>query len=185
MNITETAAGAVRPWWVKAIPYAAVFAIPIGGAMLIYQKGYQAAQDRYTAVIAQNNADNATASTLLVNKARLDEKSKADELSAIDANNLKAKDNEITSRDAVIAGLRSGAIGLRDRFTCPAVGNGPGNQLLPFLAPSTGQRDEASSGGLQAEDAEFFIQESSRADEVVKQLQACQAVVKADRAVMP
>ena len=85
-------------------------------------------------------------------------------------------DHEITSRDAVIAGLRAGSHRMRERFACPAAG-----ERLPDVAAGTGFSDAAKSFGLQAEDGAFLISESSRADQIANQLRACQAVVRADR----
>lgn len=158
---------------IGAIAGTALFVAAVTGA---YMHGVSTTTDHFQGVIAKNNADNATEATRLVNAARNEEKSKADKFAAIDAKSLKEKNDEITSRDAVIAGLRAGTTRLQQRFTCPASA-----EHLSSTATSTGQRDAASTGGLQADDAEFLIRESSRADQAVKQLQACQAVVRADR----
>lgn len=69
-----------------------------------------------------------------------------------------------------IAGLRAGTVKLRPRFQCPRVDRP--------AAPAAGS-DDAAEGGLQIEDAEFLVREADRADGIVQQLTACQAVVQA------
>lgn len=77
--------------------------------------------------------------------------------------------NALAQKDAVIAGLRSGAISLRPRFTCP--------KPTPGAAAGAGVRDDAAGGGLRIEDAEFLVSESERADANTRQLNKCQATV--------
>jgi len=80
----------------------------------------------------------------------------------------------LSERDRTIADLRSGARSLQRRFKCPA-------HSLPGTPASTGDGNEAGEGGLSDTDAEFLVSEAARADSVVNQLTACQAVIKADR----
>ena len=71
--------------------------------------------------------------------------------------------------------IRSGGLRLRD----------PGAQACGDTAPgtpaSTSGRDGASAGGLSNQASEFLYSEAARADSVVLQLSACQAVIQADR----
>lgn len=83
----------------------------------------------------------------------------------------KENDHARETVAALTADLRSGALKLRERFTCPA--------RVPGAAASPGVGDEAAAGGLSGEDAEFLVSEASRADEVARQLTACQAIIGA------
>lgn len=69
-----------------------------------------------------------------------------------------------------IACLRDGTCRMRDRFSCPRV---------PGAAQAATGNDDAAAFGLQIEDGEFLVRESSRADGVADQLRQCQAVAQA------
>lgn len=81
------------------------------------------------------------------------------------------KEQIANEKDAVIADLRAGNVRLRNRFTCPtpAVSQEPG---------ASGQRNGGEGSGLLEQDAEFLVRLAAEADERVKQLQACQNVLK-------
>lgn len=81
----------------------------------------------------------------------------------------------LQNRDRVIAGLRSGTVRLREHFTCPAVAG------VPQTPAGAGASDGTEAGGLSREDAEFLVREAGRADDVVRQLTACQAILKSER----
>lgn len=72
--------------------------------------------------------------------------------------------------------LRTGAVRLRDRFTCPASAGG-----VPGTASDSGGAVGIASGGLRADDAEFLISEARRADTVARELQACKDTLVAWR----
>jgi prophage endopeptidase len=77
-------------------------------------------------------------------------------------------------RDSAVAGLRDGTFRLRERFSCP-----------PNPAPARGaaaRGNEGTARGLSAADAEFLVRFASDADDVARQLAACQAILSADRA---
>jgi prophage endopeptidase len=72
-----------------------------------------------------------------------------------------------------LAAVRSGALRLRDTHAhCPA-------QVQP--ASGAGRSDAAAGVELSVEATEFLLSEARRADGVVDQLTACQAVIQADR----
>lgn len=102
------------------------------------------------------------------------ERKAAADMAAIDQAHQEAMTNAQTEIDRLVDAVRSGEQRLRDRFKCPANG-------VPQAGGSPGGSHAGTAGGLQSEDAEFLIREAARADAVVRQLQACQAVVKADR----
>lgn len=86
------------------------------------------------------------------------------------------KQDAIAQRDAVIADLRAGTVRLRQRFRCPvpaAPAGGP--------AGTSAGGDAAGDRGLSDADAEFLVRFAGDADNVARQLGACQAVIRADR----
>lgn len=64
---------------------------------------------------------------------------------------------------------------VRGRFQCPATAGVSGT-----AAGSAGS-DEAPQAGLLREDAEFLLRIGREADDVVRQLTACQAILNAER----
>jgi hypothetical protein len=142
-----------------------------------YMHGYSTAAANWKAIVAQANAQHATELAALQQQARDSEHAHAQQLADIDQQHQKDIQHEISSRDAVIADLRAGTVSLRKRFTCAAAGN----ERVPSTATSTSGSDAAGAGGLSADDASVLVRLASRADEVALQLQACQAVVRADR----
>lgn len=77
--------------------------------------------------------------------------------------------------DRLLEDYRHGAVRLRDRFTCPAAAS------VPAAASGTAGSQPAQGGGLQPEDVRFLVSEAKRADEVTRQLSACQVILQADR----
>lgn len=116
--------------------------------------------------------------TLLQNEARQTEQAHAKRLAETSGKYEKEKAHEIAKRERVIADLRSGAVRLRDPGTtgqraCGSEGCG--------IAAAPGKCDGPAGGELSGQLAEFLVSEAGRADEVVRQLQACQEVVISDR----
>jgi hypothetical protein len=152
-------------------------AVVLGALSGAYMHGYSTAAARWKLIVQQNETANAEAKAAAVSAARADEQGAAKRQAKIAANQIEGLQNEINSRDRTIADLRSGAISLRKRFTCPAA-SAAGQSAA---ATSTGNGDATQAGGLQQQDAEFLVRLASEADEVTLQLQACQAVVRSDR----
>ena len=108
-------------------------------------------------------------------RARMAEQAHVKEIDKIAQNLIEERNRGYQERDKVIADLRAGSVRLRDRFKCstrPAVSSS---------GPASAGSDGGTQGGLSDNDAEFFVREASRADEVVRQLTACQAVIRSDR----
>lgn len=76
-----------------------------------------------------------------------------------------------------LAALRSDndRLRVRDRFKCPSSAGVPG------AAGGAAGSAEAPQGGLLREDAEFLLRIGREADDVVRQLTACQAIINAER----
>jgi len=109
--------------------------------------------------------------------ARNTEEKRVADMSALDAQYTKEMNDAKANADRVIADLRSGAVQLRQRFTCK-----PGSTSATGKAGASASLGVGQPAcGLSAEDAGFLVSEAKRADSVVVQLQACQAIVKTDR----
>ena len=98
------------------------------------------------------------------------------QMAAIGARFDKEKDHALFEAQRLAACYRSGKCRVHARFQCPAQ---PG--VLPETAGTPAEGDGAGEGGLLDEDAAFLVGEAGRADAVALQLQACQAVIRADR----
>jgi hypothetical protein len=99
----------------------------------------------------------------------LQEKSAAYERKLIDEQDLHARD---------IAAVRAGARKLRDpgaTTRCPVRSD------AAQAGPGAGERDGEAGGELSPAAAEFLLGEASRANAIVEQLTACQAIVIEDR----
>jgi len=91
----------------------------------------------------------------------------------MDAQYQQVISNDQKANAAAIASIRSGAIKLRKRFTCATSSANP----VPKTADSSGVSNGQAKSGLQPADAEFLVQLADRADAVVHQLDACQAIL--------
>lgn len=122
------------------------------------------------------------------NRARVAEQRSAQDVAAVSAQYEENKAHVAAHTRKTIADLHTGVLSLRVQLdTRGAV---PGDRSPAAQAgPGASKCDGAAGSGLSqpvtatlsAADSEFLIGEASRADEVVAQLTACQAVVRADR----
>ncbi|WP_429103982.1 lysis system i-spanin subunit Rz [Aeromonas hydrophila] len=88
------------------------------------------------------------------------------------------------SLDADVAAIHDGSKRVRDKFRCPAPAKRP--DPLPTPGPAPGGGDEAAQGGLQPADAEFLVRLGHEANDVVRQLTACQDyITQQQRPVSP
>ena len=115
----------------------------------------------------------------LENDARAKEQAHAADLAAISTNYEQELQHAENTRKADVAAARSGALRLRD----------PGATAQQTCGSATGQaatgpggRDAQTGGELSPELTEFLFIEADRADAIVQQLGACQAVIVSDRA---
>lgn len=86
-----------------------------------------------------------------------------------------------TEKDRVIADLRARNLRLRVPVVATASAACSGGSAGPEAGPGAGQRDGETTAELSEAAAEFFVGLASEADDVARQLSACQAVVIADR----
>jgi hypothetical protein len=178
MNPLDAIKTATKPWWIRLLPYALAVAAVLAALWAAYSFGADVTAEHYQRVIAQQNADNATALAAEQLRYRGLEQRHAIDMATIDQHHQQ----EIAEREAIsnrtIADLRAGAVGLRDKFTTCQRTRG----TTAPAGTSTSKRDEAASLELQRADAEFLVQFADEADSVADQLRACQGVVRADRA---
>ncbi len=123
-----------------------------------------------TATLVSNAA---TERANLIEDYRKKEKALTDKVALIETTHLKEKKDEKAETDRILVGYANDIYRLRKRFTSEACGVGgvSGSPATP------GQRDGASSFGLQDADVEFLIRFASSADQVADTLRACQAVL--------
>lgn len=84
----------------------------------------------------------------------------------------RSKTDALAKKDAVIADLRAGTLRLRLPSDVPGTST---------PAASPGKCDGPAGSELPRSLAEFLLAQAARADEIVFQLQSCQAILRADR----
>lgn len=100
---------------------------------------------------------------------RIKEKYYQQLVTATDAEYQEKLENERKNADDIIAGLESNSVRIKPRFKC---------QVSSATGSASSGNDQARSG-FQVQDAKDIIRESARADEIVLQLQECQAYISA------
>ncbi|WP_290872050.1 lysis system i-spanin subunit Rz [Aquabacterium sp.] len=158
--------------------YGAAVAITLASLYGAYRHGCTVTQAAADLATTKANAAHAAETISLQAQVRAAEHKATQDMAAIDAQHQKDIADERSKASATLASYRAGTLRLRDEFA-PTIG--PAQPVLPGVATSTGKRDAAGTGGLQPAHVEFLVQIASDADQVAKQLAACQAVVRADR----
>lgn len=166
-----------NPWVLLAFVVALV-AAALGGEYDGNKRGVNAERVAWQ---AKDNKELAAANARILQletDARAKEQDHAAELASIATNYEQELQNAENTRKADVAAARSGALRLRDpgARTEQACGSGPAE-----TATAPGGRDGQTGGELSPELAEFLVSEADRADAIVHQLSACQAVIVADR----
>lgn len=78
-------------------------------------------------------------------------------------------------RDDLVADLGAGRVRVLERFRCPGAAPAADARV------GSGGGDAAEKRGLSAADGAFLVRFATEADDVVRQLHACQATLSADR----
>lgn len=159
---------------------AAVLAIVLLLTGTAYVKGRAAAAQKFNLQLSMISLEHTKQLAAMEASARSKEQALVQQVAAIAYQHEEQLKDEQNKSDAVIAGLRAGTVQLRKRFACDAGSSGG----VPGAAASATSGDATAGRGLQGADAEFLVREAAAADEVVLQLQACQAVVHADRSTL-
>ena len=162
---------------------AAVIASATGAAIAYtYHKGHASGKAEVVAEVTKRDnvqlAKVATEVQRLQEAARADEQRHAEELAAISADYEKDLQNANATKTADVAAARSGRLVLRVPAKCPPADRGSeGSQV----AAAPGGRDGGVGSELPREVVEALFTMADDADQVVRQLAACQRVVHADR----
>ena len=146
----------------------------------IYNAGRKAERAEWEAREAKINADMAIKIEAANQEVRAEEQAKAKRLVEISGtlqNKLKEKDHAL---EIALNSVRSGAL----RLSIPVAACAPaGGDPESSAAAGPGGRDGRARAELPQEVADALLRIGSEADGIVHQLTACQAVVRADRAV--
>jgi cation transport regulator ChaB len=130
---------------------------------------------------ARENAELRTANDkikAMQDSARRDEQAHALALNAVSTNYEKELSDASKLRAADIAAIRAGTLRLRDQY--PASIYSLGNRSAE-TGPGPGGRDGPQGAELPAATSEFLLALASDADDVTRQLTACQQVIIEDR----
>lgn len=117
----------------------------------------------------------------LQQEARDQEQAHGQAMADIAAQHQKDLKDARTEKDRVIADLRARNLRLRVPVVATTSGACSGGGAGSEAGPGAGQRDGETTAELSGAAAEFFVGLASEADDVARQLSACQAVVIADR----
>ncbi len=116
--------------------------------------------------------------TMLQEQARQKEADHAQALSLISSNYQKELNDANKQNKALTDAVRSGQLRLRDHnASCQSANRSDSGTV----GPGTSRRDGGAGAYLSTEAAEFLLGLTGEADDVVRQLKACQAVVREDR----
>lgn len=165
-----------RLW--KAIGIVALVLAVLTGLWAIYQTGVQDERQRLTAIhgaeLAAIREQAAKDLAAAEKKAREAEQAARDRIHQIETMRHEHEQAAAAERDRLLAAVQSGERRLRDRFTCPAAS-------VSGAAADPAGAGQAAARGLQREDAAALVREAERADQVTRDLNACIAILHADR----
>lgn len=174
----------INPLNIIPAPYRAVAILLAWGASLVavgwWQRhdGAARVESAWLAREAQQNAQAAARIQALQVEAREAEHRHGQALADISAHYQEQLTHADARRTRDIAALRAGALRLRDPASAPVPACGSATGQTP-AAP--GGRDGAERGELSGQAAEFLYRLASEADDLARQLTACQQVIRQDR----
>ena len=182
----------MKPLWLRALPYVlvavAVLASHVGAffagadrAVTIARAHIAELEAEHQATLHQVDREHRTALQAATDLARAHELAAAERMAAMDLKFTKERNDAKARHERELGALRDGALRVRERFTCADRDPGAGGEGTA-LAAAPGVGDAPPQRGLQRADAEFLLRIGAEADEVTAQLQACQAIVREDRA---
>lgn len=144
--------------FLKVIPLW-VYAVVLAVALWLYDRtnqyytGYEHAESKYELELEEQRQF-----------AKEEEQRLKLEFEKVKNNLIKEQNEGYAKRDKIIADWQSGRLRLKARFS-------------PTTCPSAGS-DGTTTTGFLDEDVQFLVREAARADGVVRQLQACQGVIR-------
>ena len=163
--------------WLKLLPYILGAALILGGAFGCYHYGVKVTSEHYELLISKSNLEHSNEVIALQNKVRLEEQNHAEKINAISIEYEGKMNDEKSKLTAIIDSYASGAVRLRNKFTCQS--SAPNS--LPVTTTTASVDHGKTSIGLQRQDVEFLVSEAARADSTSDQLRSCQAVILSDR----
>lgn len=160
-------------WRATAFAAALLAALAFGGIQSV-----RLAHANTKAAEAASAADRAAAASAVaqvsaVEAMRQEEHARAGAVNAADVAYQRGLQDGKAAADNVLAGVADGTYVLRDKFRCPA------RAAEASAGPGVG--DGRAPAVLSDADVQFLVRIASEADDTVRQLAACQAVVEADR----
>lgn len=114
----------------------------------------------------------------LTNKARENERKHAIELAAISTRYQELLNVSKRLKESDRAAIARGDLRLRDPA---AAGEGSCRGGTGETATATGGRNDTARGGFSVAASQFLLEITTEADDVVRQLSACQEIVRSDR----
>jgi len=170
------------PSWLEVLIILIVVAAIIGAIYAYGDEQFGLGQKAERAEwLSRENTELTEANALIValeEAAREKERQHALAMAAVSAQYQEDLRDEKATRDRVVADLRSGAQRLRIELARRETAGGSGTAEG---SASAGRCDGETHAELSVAASEFLVGLASEADEVVRQLTACQAVVTADR----
>lgn len=165
----------MNPWIIVGFLVALALA-SAGGYWRGSHDGKLAEHDEWVTREAKLNADAAKKIKDAAESARLEERSKAEKQAEISAD-LQAKLQEAENeKNRLAADVRAGRRKMSITARCPPRGDPKG-----AVAASPGGRDGEARAELPVEASNFLVGLASEADNIARQLAACQAVILSDR----
>ena len=167
-----------NPWILLGIGIAFIASVlTVGGYE--HHAGATAENAKWEQRYAQETAQAAATINKLQTEARTKEAAYEAGMVALAGNYQKELKNEQDQSAADLAAVRAGALSLRDPFATGTLSAGPSS--AGTITASAGSGHGAPGCELSQPTAEFLVGEADRADGIVRQLDACQAIVVQDR----
>lgn len=157
--------------WLAGLPWQALAAIAACVVLLALRwhwigVGEDRVQARWDAAEARHTA----AAAVRAAEVRTIEARWRSDFDAAVARLTKENTDALAERDRLLADLRAGNVRLRDKFRCP-------DRRLPGATGPAAGSDGAEGGVLSVEDQEFLVRLGAEADDVARQLTACQTIL--------
>jgi len=144
-----------------------------------YERGVAETMQKWNDAQAKLNAATAKREQELDGQYRAKEAAWTQLVNQMQADHQKELVDEQKQRDADVAAVNSGLIKLRDKYA--ACSTAARRSETGGTVASSGVGNGEAGAELSREATQFLLDEANRADKIVKQLTACQAVVVADR----
>lgn len=161
--------------------YGAIALALVAGSGYLYGRNDGKKIERVEWQAREKKADDAAAVELkkVTDDATKKERASAAAVAVISGQFQQELKHERTKKDRIISDLRAGTVRLRDPGTRHPLSSNP----VPTTGTGPGRCDAGPGTDFSREASEFLVSEASRADEITRQLTACQKIVRKDRAL--